>query len=36
MGKRSLPVFEGLRSTGKLRLPMAPIQNHDPQFKDSI
>ena len=25
MGKRSLPVFERLRSTGKLRLPMAPI-----------
>ncbi len=25
MGKRSLPVFKDLRSTGKLRLPMAPI-----------
>ncbi len=25
MGKRSLPVFEGLHSTGKLRLPMAHI-----------
>ncbi len=27
MGKRSLPVFEGLHSTGKLRLPMAHISS---------